>query len=102
MKLEEAKEEDESIDIKDCRPQTVTVHSGVIKISRVMFYLRVKGRKYSLICPKLLQPVLVRHQGAHCQMPGVLLFLCRARNHRSLFMGSMNRSFKIAPKGKKP
>lgn len=101
MKVEEAKKENEGINMKDCRTQSVTVHSDVIKINRVRFYFGVEGRKRSLICPKLLQPVLVRHSGAHCQMPGVLLFLCRTRNRRSLFMGSTNESFKIAQTGKK-
>lgn len=35
MKAEEAKKENEGISMKDCRTQTVTAHSDVIKISRV-------------------------------------------------------------------
>lgn len=80
MKAEGAKEENEGINMKNCRAQTATASSDVIKI-RVRFYFREGGRKWSLIWPKLLQPGLARHSSAHCQMPGVLLFLCRTGNH---------------------
>lgn len=100
MKVGEAKEENEGM--KDCRTQAVTVHSDATKISRARFYFRVERRKCSLICPKLLQPALERHQGAHCQAPGVLLFLCRTKKHRSLFTGSRNRSLGINQMGKVP
>lgn len=39
VRVEEAKKENEGINMKDCRTQTVTVHIGVTKISRVKILL---------------------------------------------------------------